>query len=355
MKKTLYTQTSFPVLQNRVYATAEAAINCEKGDICLVEDQRTGLIYNEAFEPKKVVYDARYNNEQGLSGSFQRHLEQVAGLISQTLGNQQLIEVGCGKGFFLEMLLKREIDISGFDATYEGSNPKVIKQNFEPGILTQPVKGLILRHVLEHIPDPVEFLFQLQEANKGQGLIYIEVPCFDWICKKKAWFDVYYEHVNYFRLSDFDRLFGKVIQSGHFFGGQYLYVVADLSSLKRPVFNPKDAADFPSDFLAALYAGQDRTGQDSKLCVWGAASKGVIFSLLRQRAGRSVDCVIDVNPAKQGLFLPATGLQVQSPETAMNHLPEDTLICVMNSNYFAEIKEISNARFNYIGTDNESF
>ena len=56
------------------------------------------------------------------------------------------------------------------------------------------------------------------------------MPCLDWICKHRAWFDIFYEHVNYFRLTDFQRLFQRIEDSGHLFGGQYLYVVAELAS-----------------------------------------------------------------------------------------------------------------------------
>ena len=37
-----------------------------------------------------------------------------------------------------------------------------------------------------------------------------------------------------------------------------------------------------------------------------------------------VNAVIDVNPAKQGRFLPATGLKVQSPEDALELYPART-------------------------------
>ncbi len=92
----LYEQPQFPVLQNRVYETEKAAIDCPKGDIKIVEDQRTGLIYNAAFNPDLMVYDATYNNEQALSPAFRSHLEQVAGLVEKFLGKHELVEVGCG-------------------------------------------------------------------------------------------------------------------------------------------------------------------------------------------------------------------------------------------------------------------
>lgn len=351
--KALYEQQQFPVLQNRVYETAHDGINCPKGDIKIIEDAKTGLVYNAAFNPNLMIYDEHYNNEQGLSPSFKQHLEQVVDLVEGALGKEALIEVGCGKGFFFEMLLARGIDVTGFDSTYDGENLRVIKKYFEPGIIATPAKGLVLRHVLEHIPNPYDFLCQLRDANGGSGLIYIEVPCFEWILRKRAWFDIFYEHVNYFRLTDFDRMFDRVIQKGHFFGDQYLYVIADLASLREPALDQSDAVNLPSDFLDSLNTEeQNRTEQNrAPVCVWGGASKGVIFSLLRKRECLPVDVVIDANPAKQGRFLPATGLEVLSPEQALAELPSDTIIYVMNSNYLEEIKNMSQNKFNYIGID----
>lgn len=350
MTRVLYRQSQFPMLQNRVYASIEEARNCPKGDIEIVQDLSTGLVYNAAFCSELMVYDANYNNEQSISGVFQTHLNEVASRIETLVGKAELVEVGCGKGFFLELLLKHGFDVTGFDSTYDGDNPRVIKRYFEPGIIESPARGLILRHVLEHIPDPVNFLFRLREANGEQGLIYIEVPCFDWIMQKRTWFDIFYEHVNYFRLDDFHRMFGRVIESGHCFGDQYLYVIADLATLRMPLDENPLVLEFPPDFLASLKDSQQNITKQTT-CVWGGASKGVIFSLLRQRMGMPIDIVIDVNPVKQGKYLPGTGLQVQSPAEAFLKLPHDSTIYVMNSNYLEEIKAMSNYLFNYIGID----
>lgn len=154
-----------------------------------------------------------------MSAFFQTHLRAVAGIIERDLGRERLVEVGCGKGFFFEMLLADGFDVTGFDPTYEGNNPRIVKGYFRPGVM-QPSRALILRHVLEHVPDPYDFLCQLRDANGGSGLIYIEVPCFDWICENRAWFDVFYEHVNYFRMADFEKMFGRLVSSGRLFGDQ---------------------------------------------------------------------------------------------------------------------------------------
>ncbi|NNU43662.1 class I SAM-dependent methyltransferase [Ramlibacter montanisoli] len=346
VQRLLYEQQQFPIFQNRMYDSAVAARNCTRGDIRLVEDLRSGLVYNAAFEPALMQYDDHYQNEQAVSGMFQRHLQQVAEVVARGLGRDRLVEVGCGKGHFLETLQAGGFDITGFDPAYEGSNPGVRKEVFSEGVMS-PARGLILRHVLEHIPDPVAFLGQLARANGGAGRIYIEVPCFDWICRRRAWFDVFYEHVNYFRLTDFHRMFGRVVESGRLFGGQYLYVVAELDTLRQPERDPADAVAFPDDFTATL-AHFDGVRD---CAIWGGASKGVIFALLKERRGSPVGTVIDINPAKQGKFLPGTGLRVGAPAEEIDRLPTGTPVFVMNSNYIEEIRAMSRGRFELIPID----
>lgn len=338
----LYRQTGLPIFQNRMYESSEAGRSCPKGEMLLVEDLQSGLVRNSAFDPSIMDYDAAYQNEQGTSQTFQHHLNEVAQLIETTLGKVRLVEVGCGKGNFLELLLDRGADVVGYDPTYEGSNPKVKRKYFseELGIRGD---GLILRHVLEHIENPVDFLFRLKAANGGSGLIYIEVPCFDWICEHRAWFDIFYEHVNYFRLSDFRRIFGRLVVADRGFGGQYLRIVGDLSTLRQPERDPVDPVQFPDDFTERLE--QEASAEIGPCIVWGGASKGVIFSLLRERAGFPVARVIDINPAKQGRFLAATGLEVLCPEKGLAGLSPGTVIHVMNPNYLDEVQRTVGADF----------
>jgi len=346
----LYEIEQLPVFQNRMYDSQEAAISCPKGDMRLVENLKTGLVYNEAFRPELMQYDDHYQNEQAVSPLFRAHLETVMQILANTMGRQSIVEVGCGKGFFLEMLLADGFDAWGFDPIYEGDNIRVTKQYFssELGIHAD---GLVLRHVLEHVQDPVGFLMRLRDANAGSGKIYIEVPCFNWICEQRAWFDIFYEHVNYFRLSDFYRMFDVVYESGRLFGDQYLYVVADLSSFKNPRIDENKRVRFPVNFMNSLV---EKHGEElnREVIVWGGASKGVIFSLLKQRAGVTINAVIDINPAKQGKYLPASGLQVKIPGDILPHLQDGTIIFIMNSNYLDEIKAMSGNKFTYVSIDN---
>jgi hypothetical protein len=59
----------------------------------------------------------------------------VLKIIGGDLGRDSLVEVGCGKGLFLEMLLTEGFDIDGFDPTYEGSNSRILREYFRPGVM----------------------------------------------------------------------------------------------------------------------------------------------------------------------------------------------------------------------------
>ena len=260
-----------------------------------------------------------------------------------------MIEIGCGKGAFLELLAVSGADIVGFDPAYEGQNPKIHREYWQPSSDLH-AKGLILRHVLEHIQDPCSFLTHLRDSNHGSGRIYIEVPCFEWICRHRAWFDIFYEHVNYFRMGDFLRMFSDVAESGLIFGGQYIYVVAELASLRRPIRDASDPVLFPQDFLRTLH---NPGAAHTSCAVWGAASKGTIFALMKQRMGQPVTSAIDINPAKQGKYLAVTGLRVEAPQQALTGFPPGGVIYVMNSNYLGEIRDMSDNKYTYIGVDRE--
>lgn len=350
--KELFRATSLPVLQNRTFATASEALDTPIGDVVLVQDSASGLIFNQAFNASKLVYDENYQNEQACSSTFKRHLDEVTAIIEKHFAAQSLIEVGCGKGYFLDHLLSRGHDIKGIDPAYEGSNPDVIKAPFERG-LGLSADGIVLRHVLEHIQDPVTFLANIAQANNGAGSIYIEVPCLDWICEQRAWFDIFYEHVNYFRLADFTRMFGTVFESGKIFGGQYLYVVAELSSLRAPVGSEASAIEFPADFLQGIARYSAVAKAQPRSAIWGAASKGVIFAVHLKRLGAEIGLAIDINPVKQNRYLPGTGLQVLSPDSAANILRPGDPLFVMNSNYLAEIKSQSANQYQYLKVDHE--
>ena len=77
-EQVLYQARHYPVLQNRIYDSYDEALSAPAGDIALVENLATGLVYNAAFKPELMVYDTYYQNEQAISPLFHAHLEHMA-------------------------------------------------------------------------------------------------------------------------------------------------------------------------------------------------------------------------------------------------------------------------------------
>lgn len=350
MNEALFRARDLPVLQNRVFDSEDQALNCPVGSIRLVQDSTTGIVHNAEFRPELIVYDQNYQNEQGFSAVFSDHLESVLEKMLPHIKDRRVIEIGCGKGRFLNLMISKGIDAFGIDPAYEGSDRRIRAEFFNESC---DLRGdvIILRHVLEHIPNPYNFLASIKETNKG-GLIAIEVPSLEWILEKKSWWDVFYEHVNYFRHSDFDAMFGKIHINTSMFGGQYLFILADLETLRPPSIGASGHVRFPADFNARISMDVDRIAraraeQHRPCVVWGAASKGVIFSLFMQRSGSAPDFVFDINPIKQGKYLACSGIKIDDPISISPKLPDKTLIVVMNGNYLSEIVNQTQSRFHY--------
>ena len=140
MTRELYRADQLPVFQNRMFRTAEMAHACARGDMVLVQDPRTGLVFNDAFRPELMHYDADYQNEQAVSSVFRTHLDEITGIVERHFRGRSLIEVGCGKAYFLEHLQELGYAITGIDPAYEGDNPRVIKARFsrETGLRADP-------------------------------------------------------------------------------------------------------------------------------------------------------------------------------------------------------------------------
>ena len=302
----IFRSENIPVLQNKMFDSELSAQSCPSGDVVLAQNLGTGLVSNIAFDASLLDYDSYYQNEQACSAVFRQHIDEVTKIVERHCRGKSILEIGCGKGKFLEHLVSLGHHAFGIDPAYEGNNPSIVKAHFGLGI---GLKGdcIVLRHVLEHTQNPLEFLAEIARETHGR-LIYIEVPCFEWICSKRAWFDIFYEHVNYFSLNDFFRFFELVFESGHLFGGQYVYVVADLASLREPRYS--EPVEFPSDFFASLEKLVATSATQQRRAIWGAAAKGMMFALYMGRAGAKIECAIDINPAKQGKFLAGSGLAV---------------------------------------------
>lgn len=333
-----------PRISNEVFEDQWSAKNVEMREFDLHLDSQYSYFFNKLFSD--VTYDeTRYQNEQALSVIFRSHLESVVELVKENFSySDSLVEVGCGKATFFNLLSNSGFrNLRGFDRTYQGSDPRITKDYLSDFHKPLSADGILLRHVLEHIPDPVRFLADLEQINQKSLKFVIEVPSMEWSIRANAYWDFGYEHANHFTVDSFKKIF-KECKIYRVFSEQYLLVIADSSSLVERVRSDSEPSAEFEKMLDESLANNSLTKfarGGGRYWVWGAGGKGVLlmFHLMQIKSSKIQPPlgVIDINPAKQNNFLASSALPIVSPRSFFRDVRENDVIFVTNPNYKDEI------------------
>lgn len=340
-----------PVLQNRVFGTRAAALASPCAPFELATCGACGFSYNGLFRSDLVAYDQSYDNEVP-SPVFQRYYETMARMLIDRLdlSSGTVYDVGCGKGTFLRVLCKLAPGIRGYGidpscTPAAEDNFTLIRDVFKTEQVGADAKLVLLRHVLEHIEEPVAFLKMIGEAMPRIPL-FVEVPSFEWILKNGAFWDFCYEHCNYFTgkalVYAMERAGFDVQKRQTSFGDQYQWAIGLPGSMAGVAAPPgggaaiEDAKIYLVNEHARMSAAGEKLAKAKLSVVWGMATKGVIFATLMEPD--RIAGGVDINPNKQGHFVPGSGLEIHAPEW-LRGLPEDSTIFIMNTNYANEIRQ----------------
>ncbi len=350
-----------PVHQNLLLSSAAAARNLQRGDLAMTVCRDCGFVFNAAFNPKLLDYGSAYENTQTHSPAFSDYVnELVEHLVDECeIKNCNIVEIGCGKGGFLKKLVEPVAYGNqgfGYDPSYWGPEEscegrlQFRRQFYDARCRDVQADAVICRHVIEHIESPVSLLRAVQGAlqDSPRARIFFETPCVDWILDNQVVWDFFYEHCSLFTsrslTTAFERAGLTVVGCRHVFGGQYLWLEAQPASGPIPASQNAGTTGLLSRRFAIeesrrqtewmdLLAGNRRRGS---VALWGAGAKGVTFANLLDPRGELMECVVDLNPAKQGKFLAGTGHAIVSPEELITRRVQSVI--VLNPNYVSEVR-----------------
>lgn len=350
-----------PAQSTALHAEAASARRAPSGHVRLAGCERCGTVYNADFDPDIVPYDGHYENSQFFSARFRAYAQDLAARLvhDHHLAGRHVIEVGSGKGEFLAELARAGVGrATGFDPSYEGEidalgleHVELVPEKYGPGSVVDP-GAVVCRHVLEHLTDPIAFLADIRAAMaEDSPVLYVEVPNRGVTFSEAGLWDVIYQHCSYFDERSLrwvaEAAGFEVLRSGTAFDGQFLFVEAtprpagaDRTPPSGPPSSDHDAAgieDFASLYERVVGTWRARLAswkqEGRSVALWGGGAKGVTF--LNLVDATAVDEVIDVNPRKQGSYLPGTGHRVISP-AELAERPVDEVV-VTNAAYLDEI------------------
>lgn len=363
---TFHEERAIPTNSCLLLANRDEAESYPRGDMSLRFCGSCGFIWNARFDPRLSEYSSRYEETQGFSGRFNDFARDLAKrwVDKYSLAGKAVLEVGCGKGEFLEMMCEAGvgrgigIDPSAHPERLAGEAAERIEwitDFYSEAYSHLQADAVVCRHTLEHIAPVGDFMRMIRSSigDRTDTIVLFELPDVRRVLEEVAFWDVYYEHCSYFSAGSLARLFRStgfdVLDVALDYDDQYLLVEArpaDGSAWEGSPFPIEDdvsvlgesVVGFDDAYRAILGRWNSRVTDvvraDGRVVIWGAGSKGVAF-LTGLDIHDEIRYAVDINPHKHGMFMAGTGQEIVAPEFLAEYHPD--LVIVMNPVYVDEI------------------
>jgi SAM-dependent methyltransferase len=273
----------------------------------------------------------------------------------------KVLEIGCFDGSFLSLfsghkLIGCEPNPMGSMAA-ERYGIEVVPRYFSAADFEQSsVDLVVMRHLIEHLPDPLEVLIEVRQIINQVGRLLIETPNIEHTLDHHVVGNFYHQHFHYFTRESLPIILRRagfeVVAHGVKDFRQYVVASKVGSATEFLHDSPKPYGimiqrqiDGYGHYLETLRHDMSEwlANNPGRIAIYGASSTatGIVYAggLLPER----VAYLVDADPRKHGNVLPGTTLAVFSPE----HLHEDPVETVfIASDFFKdEIKSLLKNRF----------
>ena len=163
---------------------------------------------------KEVIRAAAFSEEMR---GFR--VEQFRNFVEEySLRGKKVVEIGCGKGEFLELMSSAGADAYGIEYSTESVNwckrnnlnvEKFYIDSEDNKIPKYPFDCFFIMNFFEHLPDPNATLKCLYSNLSEDGIGLIEVPNFDMILEKNLFSEFISDHLFYFTKDSLRIIFRK--------------------------------------------------------------------------------------------------------------------------------------------------
>ena len=367
--RVFYSMIDVPTSCNRLWKTKDDALNCPKGDIRLAFCPHCTFISNIAIEPQKNQYDNQYDNSLFYSTHFQDFANKLATDLVQryNLHNKRIVEIGGGKVNFLSIMTSLGKN-NGFRFNPFGSKVKATDhaindldssnlKSFQLLSEDKNIDFIFSYHELEHLNNPMNFLKNLKLAilKNVSVRLFFSVPNALKAFEDGDYTDVIYEHVSYFTIPSLYFLFANcgfgISRIEETEGEIFDSIYVDATIKQEETSGTKSVSETVviqvekcvRQFAARTDENIKRLSKQLKnlfdegnrIVIWGVGARGVtILNILRDRR---IEYAVDINPRKQGMYVPGTGQNIVKPEFLSDYKPQ--FILLSNAPYEAEIKK----------------
>jgi len=248
------------------------------------------------------------------------------------LAGRRVVEVGCGDGNYLALLQAAGAAVSGVEPSDPFRSMALARGLDVAGgyvirgspLAGAPFDAFVTRQVLEHVPDPNDFLQGIRENLTADGVGLVEVPSLEQAVEHGRYYDFFADHLNYFS----SVTLRHALERNRF-------SVLDMTRGMNGEYNVALVQRAPEDDFAGLQHTLTTLSRDlrayidactkagKRVAIWGAGGKGITAMAVAQVSG--VAYVVDSDPLKAGYFTPVTHLRICAPEQLMKE-PVDAVI-----------------------------
>ncbi|MGL5434351.1 MAG: class I SAM-dependent methyltransferase [Lachnospiraceae bacterium] len=279
------------------------------------------------------------------------------------LEHKKFIEVGCGRGEFLQVLKEFPVEAYGIEhseelvqiAVQNGLNVTCGFTETAGQDLGEQYDVFLSFNFLEHQPDPDIMLQAIYHNLSEDGMGMITVPSLEYILEQESYYELIRDHIAYYSFDTLRTLLERngfaVLEEEMVNRDTIAMIVRKMPLLLEQNGLPPQVKPLDISLLSRGYRTVQEdvlgllarlAGQGKKAAIWGASHQGFTLAGTLD-LGNKITYIIDSAPFKQGKFAPASHLRIVAPEH-IEQEPVDAIIIVAPG-YTDEIAGIIRERF----------